>query len=198
MNPKASTHLRPVRNDVPLEERGDDELMLLVASGLRDAFATLVRRHHRHLRAYCARMSGSAALGDDLAQEILLTIWQARGSYEPRGRFRSYLFTIAHRRCFNELRHRAGDDAPTADLPETPVESNQFDELVAGERRRRVHAYMHKLPADQRRALLLRYVAELEYDEIAEIVARSEATVRTRVFLGLARLRKWMTKGQPR
>jgi RNA polymerase sigma-70 factor (ECF subfamily) len=47
-----------------------------------------------------------------------------------------------------------------------------------------------KLPDDQRRAILLRYAAELDYDEIAEIVERPEATVRSRVFLGVARLKK--------
>jgi RNA polymerase sigma-70 factor (ECF subfamily) len=120
-------------------------------------------------------------------------VWHGRTSYEPRGRFRAYLFTIADRRCKRDARSRwraaRATREPSGPLaPDTPL-----DELLVQERRERLYRTLRTLPAEQQRAILLRYAAGLEYDEIADVVKRPSATARSRVFLGLARLRKLMT-----
>jgi RNA polymerase sigma-70 factor (ECF subfamily) len=52
-----------------------------------------------------------------------------------------------------------------------------------------------KLPGEQREAIVLRFSAELDYADIGRIAGRSEETIRSRVFLGLSRLRKLLGKG---
>jgi RNA polymerase sigma-70 factor (ECF subfamily) len=178
----------PLRDD-------DDGLMARAAAGDTEAYARLVRRYQGAVRAYCVRLTGNRTAGDDVAQEVFLTLWQSRSRYEERGRFRSFLFTLARNACHNQKRSRVGDLAMALEVSELVCEDDPHDEImVRNERRRRVHDSVARLPFAQRDALLLRYAADLEYAEIALILGKSEATVRSRVFLGLARLRRILGK----
>lgn len=176
----------------PLEERDDDALMQLSCVGVIEAWEVLVRRHQVALRTFCARVCGSA-LGDEVAQEVLFNVWAERGRYEAQGRFRAYLFTLAARRASNALRtHRRAVERGQAAASVDVKDPTQLDALLARERERQLFDQLEKLPEEQRASLLLRYSAGLEYQEIARIMERPEATVRSRVFLGLKRLRTLM------
>ncbi len=176
----------------PPDERTDDELMGLAGGNRSDAYEALVRRHQARLRAYCARWCGSAVVGDDLAQECFVEIWQRRASYVPRGKFKAYLFHVAANRCKNHRRAQgrelllASNDG-VEDAGQRPPSSDRF---VVREREQRVQSGLSKLPEPQREAVLLRYSAELDYAEMASLLEVSEATLRSRVFLGLMKLRK--------
>ena len=192
MRHKAPLRLALDASAQSMENCSDDELMQLVRAGTSPALAVLVQRHQPALRAYCVRRCG-AAVGEDVAQEVFVTLWRARDRYEPRGRFRAYLFTLAERRCRSALQRAP---APARDLAQLDHEGalpgTQLEELLTRERRRRLFEKVARLPEPQRRAVLLRYTADLDYDEIAEVLGRSPETVRSRVFLGLRRLRKWV------
>lgn len=171
----------------PIDVRSDDELMRLACAGVEAALATLIRRHQAAVRAYC--VCGSA-LADDVAQEAFVALWTRRDEYEARGRFKAYLFRLVENRALNALRtgtrqRRRHEAAQTEFVPDP----DQLDALLDRERQERLYALVDALPHEQRRAIWLRYAGRLEYAEIAEIVSRPEATVRTRVFLGLKRLR---------
>jgi RNA polymerase sigma-70 factor, ECF subfamily len=173
-----------------LEHRSDDDLMRMAAAGLAAAYEEIVRRYERPVRAFCARMLGGAEAGDDVAQELFLEIWRTRGRYDGRARFRSFLFTSARNQCASVLRRRkvAGPQQPL-DERVAAVDAGQLEQLLAQERRRRLHAVLANLPAKLREAIWLRFSAELDYREIAEVLGRPEQTIRSRVFLALRRLR---------
>jgi RNA polymerase sigma-70 factor (ECF subfamily) len=178
-----------------LRLRGDDDLMRLCAAGVLEPFTELVTRHEPQVRAFCARMLASPAHGDDVAQEVFLEIWRTRARYQPRGRFRAFLFTAARNRCLRALRDRSRaravpgvvtQEAPPADT------SGQLEALLAAERRQRLRDLIARLPPKLRDAVWLRFAGELGYAEIAAIIRRPEETVRSRVFLGLKRLRQML------
>jgi RNA polymerase sigma-70 factor (ECF subfamily) len=175
-----------------LDARSDDELMLAAAPGDRSAYESLVRRHQRSVRAFCARWCGSASAGDDVAQECFVELWQRRASYTSRGRFRAYLLHIAANRCKNYLRARARERL-VSDHDATEAvhggEGRISDSYVA-QRGDRLQEALDKLPRLQREAVLLRYGAELSYLEVADALGVVEATARSRVFLGLMKLRR--------
>ena len=176
----------------PPNERSDDELMGLAVGGAREAYEALVRRHQARLRAYCARWCGSAVVGDDLAQECFVEIWQRRASYVAQGRFKAYLFHVAANRCKNQRRSQ-GRELALVDADSTEAGGEQppsSDKFVVRERAERVEQGLAKLPEPQREAVLLRYSAELDYAEMASLLEVSEATLRSRVFLGLMKLRR--------
>ena len=177
-------------------ELSDDDLMRGAAEHDQAAYAVLVRRHQARVRAYCGRWCGSGVIGDDLAQECFVEVWQHRQSYVPQGKFRSYLFRIAANRCKNQQRNRQREQAlHEAHTVESPEPESQ--RLLANERRQRVQQCVAKLSEGQREAVLLRYSAELDYAEIASLLAVPEATARSRVFLGLIKLRRLLRTERP-
>jgi RNA polymerase sigma-70 factor (ECF subfamily) len=173
-----------------LDERSDEELLFLACGGVVEAFAELVRRWERPVRSYCAKWCG--ARGDDIAQEAFHDVWRARATYQPSGRFAAYLFTIVRNRCRNERRAQGLRDAsPDRGAPLGAGDRpDQLDAIVAAEERRRIHAELVALPRPLREAVMLRFDGELDYREIAKVVKAKESTVRSRVFLAVARLRK--------
>jgi RNA polymerase sigma-70 factor, ECF subfamily len=173
----------------PREQSPDDELMRRAAAGEREAYEILVRRHQAQLRAYCGRWCGSAVAGDDLAQECFVEIWQRRSSYVAQGKFKSYLFRIAANRCKNQRRSEQRARA-AVDATQVVAEPPSSDRFAIGRHRERLQQGLSKLPDLQREAVLLRYAAELDYAEIASLLEVPEPTLRSRVFLGLMKLRR--------
>jgi RNA polymerase sigma-70 factor, ECF subfamily len=174
-----------------LAERTDDELMQLASAGVDDAFAQLVRRYAGQVRGYCTRRCGGAAAGDDVAQEVFLQLWRTRGRYEPRAKFRAYLFTIVQTRVLNAVMRRPCEVELAHDIP---LPGQELDAVLEAERVRRLHQKLSLLPLRLREAVLLRFSAGLDYGEMAEVLERSQSTVRSRVFHGLMRLRKLLGK----
>jgi RNA polymerase sigma-70 factor (ECF subfamily) len=163
--------------------------MALAARGERQAYADLVRRHEQRLRAFCARWCGSAALGDEIAQECFVALWQERERYVPKGKLRSYLFHLAANRCKNQKRAQRREQDRLSPVDEGDVERIS-ERLMIRQQSARVQRGLERLPERQREAVLLRYSAELEYAEIACLVGAPEPTVRSRVFQGLIKLRR--------
>lgn len=189
----------PARSqDAAAEALNDDELMGLVAAGQTQAFEWLVRRHQRSVRNVCSRLCGNAALGDDLAQDVFVSLWQLRRRYEARGRFKSYLYTIAVSRCKNLQRSTRRASVLTQRLEDLTPWQDQSDASRLAQQRQLLNECVAKLPLDQREAIALKFGADLDYAQIAQIVACPAATARSRVFLGIAHLRKLFRKwGQP-
>jgi RNA polymerase sigma-70 factor (ECF subfamily) len=185
MRPKPELRLCPEQGG--LEQRDDDALMQLSAAGVEPAFEALIRRHQAALRGFCARLCGSAT-GDEVAQEVLVTVWKLRASYQPNGGFRALLFTIARRRCLN-ARRDAGRAWSELDVDERDLRADQLDALLVRERQRLLDTRLAQLSLAQREAILLHFAADLDYAAIAEVTRRPAATIRTRVFLGLQKLR---------
>jgi RNA polymerase sigma-70 factor (ECF subfamily) len=171
--------------------------MTLAQAGMRDAFATLVRRHAQRVFNLCARFANDAQQGQELAQDTWVSIWQSRDRYRADSDFGSWLVTVALNRCRNHSRHvkvaaaysaREGIDQATPSRHGYSPE--QLDALLVEERRRRVRAALAELSAPMREALLLRFAEELRYDEMTSATGAGEATLRSRVHHGLKLLKK--------
>jgi len=186
--------LGPRTTEAALRLRSDDDLMELSGAGVLAAFEELVRRHQRPVRAFCARMLGDGALAEDAAQDVFLEVWRVRGRYQGQGRLRSFLLTCARNRCLNAARQRR--ELVPLEEPPVPASADQLDALLAAERRQYLTSVMRRLPPKLHEALALRFAGGLEYDEIARVTGRGEETIRSRVFLGLKRLRALLGEGR--
>lgn len=172
-----------------LNERGDDELMVLASAGLRPAFAVLVERHAERVVGACSRFVNDRQRGEELAQDTWVLAWQAREKYRGDGSFVPWLITIARNHCRNELRRRKAASAhERAPVPEG-LAPGQLDHVLVEERRHRVRGALAGLPALLREALLLRFGEGLRYDEMAGVLGAGEATLRSRVHHGLKALK---------
>ena len=179
-----------------LAARVDEELMVAAGAGSRDAFAVLVERYVVKVASYCIKFTRDQRTGEDLAQDIFLQLWAHRSTYKPSHKFNVFLFTAVVNRCRNHNRSwwrrgrhevEGASDTDAASIEVT--QGTQLDELLLRERRRGVQQAIGTLPEKLREVLLLRYEQELDYADIARLVNCPEATVRSRAFHGLKKVR---------
>lgn len=182
------------------DEDPDTALMLRVKEGDRAAFRVLFDKHSGPIARFAAGFVGSNARADELAQEVFLQVYRTRERYEPRAKFSTWLYTIAHNLCLNEVRRHdyktrvdlagsgADDDGPLWD-PSDPQAPEGESYSAQRELEGRVAALVAELPEAQRTALILSRVDELRYQQIGEILSCSEQAVKSLIFRATQRLK---------
>lgn len=176
--------------------------MLQVREGDEAAFRELVEATEDRVFGTIAKMLGGVEGAEDLAQKVYLRIWNARGRYEPRSKFSTWMFSIMRRLVLNERRGRARRGAvfyaPGPD--ETPRDPVSLDlpsgEASASELAAAIDAALDNLPEDQRTAIILRRYEEMPYGEIAEVLGTTVPAVKSLLFRARetlrTKLRNWL------
>lgn len=165
----------------PAPHAEDAVLMVRYAGGDVTAFEQLYRRHRGPLFRFIARQALGRADADEIFQEVWMAVIQGRARYEPRARFATFLFSIAHRRLVDRVRIAArrpqgpmppdlNDDAPGPDA------LTQNGALAAA-----LSAAVSSLPPEQRAAFLMRAEGDLSVEEIAEVMAVPYETAKSRL-----------------
>ena len=188
--------MEPGLSDAPLIP-SDESLMRLAARDDLGAFEELVRRHLPRLSRFCAKSVGQASEGEELAQEVMFRVWNTRARYREDAPFTVFVFTLARNLCRNRARdlgRRLRWQDSAAAEPERP-DPSQLEALLEHEREREVQQAVSALSEKFREVMLLRFDQGLGYPEIARIVGRPEATVRSRVFHALKQVRATLSGG---
>ena len=159
----------------------------------QEAFGALYDRHAVRVYRHIYYMVGNAPEAEDLTGQAFLQAWQAIDRYQLRGApFVSWLMRIAHNLGVSYLRSRREKAA----LPETLVdqsrEGNPDEVLQRQADGERVREAILGLRDEQRQVIMLRFVEDLEYREVAEIVGKSVPAVRVIQHRALNALRKQM------
>ena len=143
---------------------------------------------------YVMRLVGDRALAEDLTQEVFIRVFQGLPKFSLRSKFTTWLFQVTKNRVLDELRASerrpralvALDDAPQLEVLDAPAEQVEMIEAL--------WTAVDGLSTDLKMALLLRDVVGLSYNEIADSLDTTLATVKWRIFkareevqLGLAR-----------
>ncbi|MBV8083748.1 MAG: sigma-70 family RNA polymerase sigma factor [Chloroflexi bacterium] len=175
----------------------DDELMRRVAAGDSDALAQLFRRYAGVVYSLAYRMLNDREGAEELLNEAFVRVWRQAPSYDSRrGKFSTWLMSVARNLAIDELRSRRArpqrsdplaPDDPDLDPPDERVDVE--GEAWASERRRLIRQAMRELPAPQRQALELAYFEGLTQSEISTRLGDPLGTTKTRIRLGLQKLR---------
>jgi len=174
--------------------------MLQVASGNSRALELLYDRYSRVVYGLSLRMLANPELAEDVVQEAFWRVWRRSSTFRAgQGQFAAWLFGIAHNLCIDELRRRRSRPTPVYDNSENPVllttpdDAQDVDALTwQAEQRRLIVAALHELPPDQRTAIELAYFKGLSQREVAEHLGDPLGTVKTRIRLGLQKLRQFL------
>lgn len=169
-------------------------LMIQVRNDVPGAFESLVQQYQNRLAGIFFHMVGSREEAEDLCQEVFLRVYRARKGYRPRARFSTWLFTIANNLALNHLRRKGNSPATSlgggaghsgsqsvaafgANLvgregtPSSQVRQAELSDLVRDA--------LSSLGEDQKMAVLLNKFEEMSYAEIADVMGRSPAAIKS-------------------
>lgn len=195
--------VRGATDDAPpdLAAWSDERLMQAVTARQEAAFAVLYDRYTEVVYSAAYRVLGDSQLAEDTTQDIFVRLWRNPASFvAERGRFITWLMSVARNRAVDELRSR-GRRRRREGVPGSLPEDNLLESLPAEtddpltsaqthERQALVRAALSGLPREQRLALELSYFSGLTQQQIAEVLNEPLGTVKTRIRLGMMKLRR--------
>lgn len=168
-----------------------DALLLKRAQrGDRASQDALLREHYDTVRAVCHRIVLNRADADDAVQNALINIVRALPRFDGRSAFSTWVYRIATNAALDEVRRIRRRAVPTDD--HRTIDSPTSDGTAAVDARTDVTAALSDLSEEHRVALVLRHVADLEYEEIAVILDVPVGTVRSRLSRARAQLAEVM------
>ena len=176
-----------------LESKDPDvRLMLQVRDDVPGAFETLVERYQHRLHGVLVHLVGRVEGAEDLTQETFLRVYRARKGYRPRSKFSTWLFTIANNLAMNHLRGNGrnatarlgGDDSGSQAVAVVGERALSREGTPSAQMRKVelsevIQEALGVLIEDQKMAVLLNKFEEMSYAEIAEVMGRSEAAVKS-------------------
>jgi RNA polymerase sigma-70 factor (ECF subfamily) len=189
-----------------LLERGlsqDQSLVGRCLGGDEAAWEELVRVHTRQVYGLCFRFTNSASEAQDLTQEVFLRVFKTIKSFRStEGSFSTWLSRVTRNLLIDHYRRTRQErvtDSIEEQLPmleeEGAAASVRPDYQVAGREASEIlQATLQKLSPDLREAVILRDLQELEYREIADVLAIPEGTVKSRINRGRAELARLLRK----
>jgi RNA polymerase sigma-70 factor (ECF subfamily) len=159
-------------------------------------FNLAYRSHLRRVRAAAQRVIADAGAAEDVAQEVFLKLWQRPELFDDRrGSLAAFLCVMARSRALDRIRADGALDRAATRLAEhqAVLEPAHADEpaaaLVFRDECQDLYGALKRLPAAQREALVLAYGGEMNSVEIAKRTHVGRATARSRLRLGLNKLR---------
>jgi RNA polymerase sigma-70 factor (ECF subfamily) len=159
--------------------------MLKLKRGDERAFKVLFDKYKRRIVNYARRFVSSPERAEDAAQETFLRLYRSRESYEPKSKFRTYLYHIATNTCLNHVRKRdwlvreeEQEESVTERLVDTAF-ARPEDALAGEELRVLVERALATLPEGQRTALVLLRFEDMSYEEIATVMDASVPAVKS-------------------
>jgi RNA polymerase sigma-70 factor (ECF subfamily) len=166
----------------------DTTLVQQTLDGDRNAFGVLVERYQAQVFTIALRMVGDREEAEDVAQGAFLKAYEKLGSFDPSYKFFSWIYRIAHNESVNAIERRSRMQGLDEGIESKDghAESPDLPELV--------QKCLAKLDVDHRSVLVLKYVQDLPYEEIATILGIPAKTVKSRLFSARTVLRAIMSR----
>lgn len=158
------------------------------------AFAQLFRHFAPRLKSYCMRGGADPAIAEEIAQDAMVAVWRRAATFDPaRASVSTWIFTIARNRRIDLLRReRRPDPDPedpsfAAESPPTPAQA-----YAGAEAQQQVRQRLAELPKEQATVLRMAFLDDKPHGRIADELALPLGTVKSRIRLGISRLRTMM------
>ena len=180
-------------------EKTDEELARACNAGDTAAFEVIFTRHKGKVFNFALRLLGSRCDAEDVTSEVFVRFFHKRYRDDGRARLTTWLFTVARNACLSRLRlaknrmslwfkKNSGDDYEQWDVPDAG--GSVLDAISQREMARAVRGALHKLPLEQKEALVLREYFQKDYAQIAQILGCSLDKVKVLIFRGRQQLRE--------
>jgi RNA polymerase sigma-70 factor, ECF subfamily len=166
-------------------------LVLRCQTGDDDAYRELVTRFGPRLRYFLRKLSPRPDRADDLAQEVWIEVLRQLPRLKDAGAFTAWLYRIAHGKAMLEGRRNGRAPATMADVEQV---ADEHEESFSPEDAAQIHAALDELEAAHREVIVLRFLEELSYEEIGQVVGCPVGTVRSRIHYAKLKLQSLLTR----
>lgn len=172
-----------------MESLSDEKLVQLVLDGDREAFSVLISRYERQIYGLAYRLTNNKHEAQDLGQEAFIKIYQSLAKYDPGRPFFSWMYKVASNQCYSLLRKKREADTPLESVIEfipddNPEETSPELFILKKESQDNVRSALASLPEKYRLALILRFMEDMSYQEIANTMDISLSAVESRIHRG--------------
>ncbi|MFZ2900872.1 MAG: sigma-70 family RNA polymerase sigma factor [Saprospiraceae bacterium] len=151
-----------------------------------DFFSCLYDRYEERLLRYIHRL-GVGEEAEDVLQEAFINIWKNLNGFDPSLKFSSWVYRIVHNQAVSFIRKKKSygkdqketfDESRFADLPDDPADdaAEQMEEQD-----RHTHELLDRLPLPYKEVMVLKFLEDMSYEEISDILKIPEGTVATRI-----------------
>lgn len=186
----------PGAHAVTSETRDDARLLALITEQDRAALGSLYDRYAKAVFSLAVHMLRDSGAAEEVTQDTFFNVWRRSSSYHSkRGSVAAWLFSIARHRSIDELRRRRREQTHVqtgVDLTNKPSDGadDPVEFTIAQFERGKLRDALHTLRPEQREVVVLAYYGGLTHGEIATRLGHPLGTVKTRMRLGLKKLRE--------
>src|SRR4051812_26651271 len=170
----------------PAERVYERLLVVRCQTGAEAALAELIARYSPRIRFFLRKMTGDA-LADDLLQDVWVDVFANVARLKDPGAFNAWIYRIARDKAFKQRSRQRIHQTPIDDT--LAHEITDTDEEWSAEDVAAVRVALDELPAEHREVLLLRFVEDMSYEQIAGVIACPVGTVRSRLHYAKRALR---------
>ncbi|MEH7387295.1 RNA polymerase sigma factor [Bacillus sp. JJ1521] len=165
-----------------------------VLSGNKQAYSHIINKYKNQLYATILRMTKNPHDAQDLVQEAFIKVYYQIDKYNEKGSFSSWFYRVAINHCMDEFRKKRSKQVEMNE--ELMGKNPNHPEVVylKREENRQIELLLVTLPEDERMIMLLRYVNELSYEEISELVDVPVSTVRNKLHRAKKKLRNTVNR----
>src|SRR5712671_652902 len=171
----------------PADQANEKEQIARARAGDAEAWGELYRQYAPAIFRFCRRAMPTREDAEDATMDIFIKVRQKLSQYDSTRSFSAWLYTVAANHCWDLLRRRkVRQDLETGEIENMPLahpDPGQLEQLIERRTSQEVRRALDKLPARARMALVLRYYADMSYDDVAATLG-----VR-RAFVGVVLLR---------
>jgi len=172
----------------------DEELAKKIQLGEADYFAELMERYEPKMKRYLTRLMRNGDDARDVAQDVFIKVYRNIQSFDVKQRFSPWIYRIAHNEAVNSLKRRVREPLnffdPEVLWPHPVADDDPQEEAEQEELKEALKVCLDDLDEKYREVLMLRYMEDLDYKDIAEIMKIPVVTVGVRLNRGKERLKK--------
>jgi len=184
------------------ELASDEVLMLRYKDGDLNAFEILIEKHQQPLFGFIYKFCNDYHQSQDLVQEVFLRLIKQAKKYEPRAKFTTYLYTLAHNICIDHLRKQKRRRNVSLSEPIDADEGLRLEDTMKDSSANPEREFQQKtfekalqnavddLPEEQREVFLLREQMNMPFEDIARVVGCLPSTAKSRMRYALQSIRE--------
>ncbi|MBC7074166.1 RNA polymerase sigma factor [Candidatus Parcubacteria bacterium] len=179
-----------------VEEKTDEEICKAVQKGDIEAFGILVERYERKMKIYFQKFLSQKEDVEDLVQNVFLKAFENIQSFDPKRKFKSWIYQIAHNELVNALKRKTRFSFLSLDtfLPYLSLKSEIEETIDRKKMKEELEKCLEKLDQKYREVIFLFYFENLSYSEISEILKIPVSTVGIRLKRAKEKIKKLFEK----